>query len=386
MSAFGRNKRNRQLQRLRGSRWYPFLMIALTAATLVLCWIILFQLVVPLVKSLLGNKIQELPMASGQQQVEDFSGRIREVLLTNKFKYVGKPTMLGDDVYFSSGQDNFYNPLMKEIYVAKSETANAQNPTQIEGIEAEGDIVSLAVNAEYIVYFDSNKTGGGTIYAYTRQTKTTEKLKEVLFGTPEVFLTGPYAVWMERTGPKEDRLFMMNVVTKEYTTLAAFTDNLLGACLPGVSDKSIVWVEPDPDNPDSTQYNVIKIQSLGEDAAAVKTYTPGMYACNPMTNGSAIVWSDNFGGKDANLYLTMEGSMPKKLAENVSGYGVAERFVAYCQYGRIYIYNLSTGALGQLTKSTEYALLGTVSAHGVTWFDITDERRERDILKFAVLD
>ncbi len=86
------------------------------------------------------------------------------------------------------------------------------------------------------------------------------------------------------------------------------------------------------------------------------------------------------------LYLSQNGAMPKKLAENVSGYGIADNFVAYCQNGRIYVYFLATGELAQLSESTEYAMLADVSSHGVTWFDITDKNRERDILKFAVVD
>ncbi len=100
----------------------------------------------------------------------------------------------------------------------------------------------------------------------------------------------------------------------------------MGVSPPGVCSTDIVWVEPHPDQPDSEQYNVIKTLSLGENAGTVTTYEPGMYAFKPMTNGSAIIWSDNFASADANLYLSQNGAMPKKLAENVSGYGIADNF------------------------------------------------------------
>ena len=193
-------------------------------------------------------------------------------------------------------------------------------------------------------------------------------------------------VWVERTGETQDKLYMMDLTTKEVTTLAIYEDSPMGVSPPGVCSTDIVWVEPHPDQPDSEQYNVIKTLPLGENAGTVTTYEPGMYAFKPMTNGSAIIWSDNFASADANLYLSQNGAMPKKLAENVSGYGIADNFVAYCQNGRIYVYFLATGELAQLSKSTEYAMLADVSSHGVTWFDITDKNRERDILKFAVVD
>ena len=384
------------LDRWRGSAVYPFLMIGIVGAIVVLCWLLVSQVAMPLIQSWFGPKITEVPLPTQQTEIGDLSDKIREVLLTNKFKYVARPILLGDEVYFSSGQDNYYNPLMKEIYVAKQDTANSVTPTRIEGIEAEGDILALDVSADYIVYIDTKKdtamADGGVIpgraimYLYNRSTQQTEKLKDIPYDCPDVFLTGQYEGWAERTGETQDKLYMMDLTTKEVTTLATYEDSPMGVSPPGVCSTDIVWVEPHPDQPDSEQYNVIKTLSLGENAGTVTTYEPGMYAFKPMTNGSAIIWSDNFASADANLYLSQNGAMPKKLAENVSGYGIADNFVAYCQNGRIYVYFLATGELAQLSKSTEYAMLADVSSHGVTWFDITDKNRERDILKFAVVD
>ncbi len=391
-----RHRHGNLLDRWRGSAIYPFLLIGIVVAIIALCWLLIAQIAMPLIQSWFGPKITEVPLPTKEAEVRDLSDKIREVLLTNKFKYVGKPKLLGDEVYFSSGQDNYYNPLMKEIYVAKQDTANSVTPTKIEGIEAEGDILAMDVSAEYIVYIDTKKdttTAEGTVipgrsimYVYDRNTKQTEKLKDIPYDCPDVFLTGDYVVWVERTGETQDKLYMMDLKTKEMTTLAVYEDSPMGVSSPGVCSSNIVWVEPHPEQPESEQYNVIKSMSLGENAGTITTYEPGMYAFKPMTNGTSIVWSDNFASASSNLYLSQNGAMPKKLAENVSGYGIADNFVAYCQYGRIYVYFLNTGELAQLSKSTEYAMLADVSSHGVTWFDITDENRERDILKFAVVD
>ena len=82
----------------------------------------------PLIQSLVWAKDYGSAAATQQTEIGDLSIKIREVLLTNKFKYVARPILLGDEVYFSSGQDNYYNPLMKEIYVAKQDTANSVTP------------------------------------------------------------------------------------------------------------------------------------------------------------------------------------------------------------------------------------------------------------------
>ena len=78
--------------------------------------------------------------------------------------------------------------------------------------------------------------------------------------------------------------------------------------------------------------------------------------------------------------------MSRKLADNVSGYGMADNFVAWSEQGRIYTYDLNTGKKGRVSRPAEYALLASVSHHAVAWFDITAEKREQDILKFAILD
>ena len=105
-----------------------------------------------------------------------------------------------------------------------------------------------------------------------------------------------------------------------------------------------------------------------------------------MTNGRDIAFTDKMGDVNGSLYLSLDGAMHKRIADNVSAYGLGENFLAYCRYGRIYIYDWKTGQTSQLTQNREYAMLASVSEHGVAWFDITMERRERDILKFAILD
>lgn len=389
-----RTRRAGLLDRWRGSALYPFLVMGIVVIIIALCWLLVSQVAAPLLQSWFAPKITEVPLPTQQAQVGDLSDRIREVLLTNKFKYVGKPILLGDEVFFSSGQDNYYNPLMKEIYVAKQDTANSVTPTKLEGVQAEGDILAMDVSAKYIVYIDTKKDtataeggvipGRAVMYVYDRAAKTSTKLKDIPYDCPEVFVTGEHVVWTERTGETQDKLYMMDLATREVTTLAMFDDSPLGVSPPGVCATAVVWAEPHPEQPDSEQYNVIKQLNLAD--GTVQTYEPGMFAFRPMTNGSAIVWSDDYASASASLYLSQSGAMPKKLAENVSGYGIADNFVAYCQNGRIYVYSLSDGQLSQLSKSTEYAMIAGVSNHGVTWFDITDENRERDILKFAVLD
>ena len=320
-----------------------------------------------------------------EQQAGDLSDRIREVLLTNQFRYVSKPALIGDEIYFASGADNALNPALVNIYQSTAATSNSQVPQKIEGIEAQNDhILSLAVSADYIVYFDAKETGGGTIMAYDRTSKTVTPLKTVLYGVINIYLEGQWAFWVERTAPQERKLFMMNVKNGELTTLKVYGDSPMGLSEPGVCDTEIVFVEEDPERANSEQYNHIVRQSLS--TGEKTTFDPGMYAFDPVSNGSALAWSDHFGAADSTLYLSVDGSMPRKMAENVSGYGLGENFLAWCENGQIWAYYYRTDELFRVSRPAEYAQLETVSDHGVAWRDVTDEQRERDILKFAGLD
>jgi hypothetical protein len=78
--------------------------------------------------------------------------------------------------------------------------------------------------------------------------------------------------------------------------------------------------------------------------------------------------------------------MQRKIADNVSAYGLAQNFLAWCQQGRIYAYFWQQNQVYEITKPGVYAMLSTISAHAVAWFDITTPVRERDIMQFAILD
>ena len=88
----------------------------------------------------------------------------------------------------------------------------------------------------------------------------------------------------------------------------------------------------------------------------------------------------------AGLYLSVEGNRPKKIAEGVQGFGLGENFLAFTQGGVVWAYFFRTDTLCRVSPVGEYCFLGDVGEHGVAWFNITDEVRERDILKYAVLD
>ncbi|MBQ9989231.1 MAG: hypothetical protein IJP30_05815 [Clostridia bacterium] len=381
-AAYPRSSRRRGLM---GSRYWPLLLIGLMIIAAILLFLLTKNTLIPALRKLfIPGDIATVPIGT-PETMNTLTEWEREVLLTSKFKHVSYPVILGDDIVFAAGSDNAQNPKLAEIYIANTFTSNARTPEKVEEILAErGDILHLDVSAEYIVYFDGAKTGGGAVMLYDRLDGTVRMLAEADLGWPKPYIAGEYCVWLQRTEPTQEKLLCMDIDSGEVVTLAVFNNSALGLSEPGVQGDLVVYVQEDPEHVGSQRYNRIVLLSLKTGQQTI--YDPGMYAFSPVTNGRDIAFTDKMGDVNGSLYLSLDGAMHKRIADNVSAYGLGENFLAYCRYGRIYIYDWKTGQTSQLTQNREYAMLASVSEHGVAWFDITMERRERDILKFAILD
>ena len=213
---------HRPFSKARRSRVWPYAMLALVIGAIVLLVWVMSAFVFPFFGRVFRGEQQAFPSPMPEeQQVGDLTDHIREVLLTNQFRYVSKPALLGDEIFFASGADNALNPALINIYQSTAATSNSQVPKKIQGITAQHDnILSLAVSADFIVYFDAKETGGGTIMGFNRNDNTVTALKTVLYGVVNVYLEGHWAFWIERTAKDTYKLYMMNVKNRELTTLA----------------------------------------------------------------------------------------------------------------------------------------------------------------------
>lgn len=375
--------KRRRFTRFRGNALWPVLMAVLSVCGLLLAYLFVFKLAVPFIGALFTDKREVIVPTSTPEQMGDLSDHIREILLNYKFKHVSYPVILGDDIFFASGSDNAQNPKLNKIFSVQTVNSNVEEKiAELEGIEAEcGYILHLDAGASFIVYFDGYNTGGGLLKLYDRATKQTKTLCKIDYGSVVPKLSGTKCVFLQRVSNSRQVLYSMDVITGEVTTLHVYVNSPLGKTQPGVSSKNVVYVAENPKLTDSERYNMIYIQSFD---GSLQTFDPGLYAYSPVTCGTAIAFTDRMQG--GALYLSVNGSMQKKIAQNVSGYGLAEHFLAWCEQGRIYVYFWQQDKVYRVSKAGEYAMLASVSAHAVAWFDITAQVRERDILKFAVLD
>ncbi|MDL2225143.1 hypothetical protein LJC20_02915 [Eubacteriales bacterium OttesenSCG-928-M02] len=382
----------RMLENARRTRGWPFVVLGVTMVLIGLVGWLFFAYLLPLFQNISinvnGKGENILPPMNGETTVVDVTDKAQEVLLNSMNRHVSKPVILGNEIYFVSGVSNSGNPRLRTFLVHRPGLVQPiQQPDAGENIQLKYDnILSFDINGDYIAYFDGKNTGGGSIHVFDRESQRTKEIAPVAYGWPEVKLAGHCVVWMERTGNIMDKLYVYEIDTEEITTLAVFEDAPFGASHPGTARDEIVWAEQDEKHPESDAYGVLKILDLGGETPEITTFAPGMYVYNPMTNGKTRAWSDKNKGEDAALFISVEGTQSKRIAQGVESYGVAENFVAYTQGGAVWAYFFNEDKLCRVTKPGEYAYLATVGGHGVAWFDITDEKRERDILKYAILD
>jgi hypothetical protein len=378
-----RRRRNRLFSDFRGSAAWPVVMTLLALCGLFLAYLFVSNVAIPFVSRLFRDDRRVVMPTATPEQVGDASGRIREVLLTNPFKHISYPVLLGNDIYFASGSDNAQNPKLDKIFMTQTYTSSAITPKEIAGIVAEcGYILHLDVSANYIVYFDGYRTGGGLLKVLNRTSGQVKTLYTVDYGVVLPKLSGRKCVFLQRISDKQEKLYSMDIETGEVTTLHVYNDSPLGKYQAGVCDKNVVFAVENPKMADSERYNLIKIVAFD---GQTRTYDPGMFAYAPVTNGTAIAFTDSPRQSGA-LYLSINGAMHKKISDKASGYGLADNFLAWCEGGRIFAHFWEQNKTVRVSSLGEYAMLASVSKHGITWFDITAEKRERDILKYTVLD
>ena len=147
----------------RSRPWWPFVLLGMCVLAAGLALFLVLRFVVPWIGGLFQSDIGEnvLPLQSASPVV-DLSDKSREVLLTGNNRSIGDPAILGDEIFFPGGMDG----TGKTLVAVNVHNIMTKETTRVEGIQAKNDgILSLDVNAQYIVYFDSKDAGGGNIYA-----------------------------------------------------------------------------------------------------------------------------------------------------------------------------------------------------------------------------
>lgn len=243
------------------------------------------------------------------------------------------------------------------------------------------------MNDRWLVYLDAKENGGGVIRAKRRDTGDLYEVKQVYAEHPVLQLDGDTLAWIERTGTRMDKLFVCDLNTLENTAIRLFSGTAYGQSAVSMKNGQIIFADlasgtaggTSDDQPTSSIY------SLTLSDQSFTPYTPGTYVHDPLTNGKQWIWRNGNHGPGDDLYMTQNGLAAKVIAEDIADYGISEHFAAYSKNEAIYVYFFDNGQTIQITPDTERErtqLLG-VSNGVVIWMDVTS--RERDIMKYAVV-
>lgn len=296
-------------------------------------------------------------------------------------RYVGDTCSFGGVIAYSGGVDENGNPLLKNIYTV--DLSDPENPEQLPVTPEKQDFFSLDMNEKWLVFTDGDRAGGGFVKAYNRETRNTVTVKQYYAGQPALSLSGDALAWTERTGTYMDKLYVCNLETLEYVTVATFESSRYGQSRPSAGNGQLIWAEADPSvAQDSGPKSVIRYIDL-ERNAGTGTYQANMYVHDPVTNGKDWAWIDGDHAEGAKLYLSVGRGEPVLVAENVLTYGISDDFLAYNRNNSIYVYFLEDGYEQIVTPASESAMLADVSSDKVIWFETGI--LSRDVLKYAAI-
>lgn len=386
----GRGRRKLNLMATSSGPWV--IIVAITIAVLAIAAGLYF-FAAPFVMDLLGierGNSEPTPVVATPPptpsphlvQTVDLASLQKEIVL--KQKYISDPMFSGGEVYFSAGTDEAGGPKMNNLYKYNVEASTEEKIGDM-GL-ANDDIFSPHVNDRWIVWLDHKRAGGGTIKAVSREGTTPFAVKQYYVGKPEIQLAGDLVAWVERTGTTTDKLFVVDLTTRESVVLDVFKNSIFGSSDVSMAGDELVWANLDPEQSgqdagtsglNGAIYSV-RLDGMG---GKPNIYRPETYVHDPITNGKVIAWIDSNHGPEANLYISIEESAPKKIETGVLDYALGDEFIAYSKDNAIYVYFWGTEVKQCIIPEREEAMLLGVSESKVLWYDITV--RERDILKYA---
>lgn len=250
------------------------------------------------------------------------------------------------------------------------------------------DIMYPVCNDTWLVYLDGQAGGGGAIRAMRWDTGETVTLKTVYTGQPRLHLDGNTLAFMERTGSYMDKLFLLDLVSKENVTVETFSSTAYGQSDISIHNGELVYAFEDnlaeaPTTDEKGTSGIYRVKLGG----TADSFNPGTYVHDPKTNGVYWVWRDGLHGENNSLYISKGGSSPRRIAENIIDYGLSDTFVAYSKNGepiKIYLFdNDMEIAITPDVEREQTQLLG-VSNGVVIWMDVTS--RKQDVMKYVKVE
>lgn len=378
--------------RMKSKEYYPLLMFSIVASAIILGLFIVFLIAYPLF-------IRPYYQQKSQQQATNTSigqqdNAIRPPLIDTvqeylfKIRYINQPVKYGDEIICTGGSDSAGNPKLASLYLYNIN--DRDNNAIVSEIKCQNDhLLYPQFNDRWILVVDAAEKGGGNISCFDRVAKSYSIIKEYRGAPPKIRLEGERLVWFEQTSADLSTLYSYHISTDQLTahTVQENLPFVYGGA--DVAGSTAVWSGLDSRDKlaeDMRVTNRSAIYTLNLDTGEQKRYEPGMFAYAPSVYGDLIAWIDTTGKPSSSLYISQNGSQPRKLAGNVSGFDVGDGYVVYCQDDRMYVYFVDGDTTLPISKEGQRCFYIGEQNGVAFWYDTTQDYYQRDVVKYVELE
>lgn len=376
-------------RRLMATNAGPWVVMAALLAVIVAAIILIVLFVVPPLFGVLGIELPQkatptpaaptpTPTPTPHAIESAHLPSLQKEIVAN-LKYLSHPYYYDGKILFSGGTDEAGGPKMNNLYLFDPQT---NEKVRVEtGELAYDDIFYAQMNADYIIWLDHSREGGGNLMALRRSNGETFLVKRYYVGQPRPVLEGSLVCWTERTGSYMDKVFLYDLDSRENAAVATLSNSPFGQSDCHMGGGELVWAVEAPSDGGEARGAIasVRLDSSGQSGSL---YTPGTYVHDPMTNGEALIWSDSNHETDAALYISVNRGAAKKIANDVIDYSLGSNFVAYTVGQELHIYFYGERTVDKvISLEGENCSLINVSNDTAFWYDTGVG--SKDILKYA---
>lgn len=328
------------------------------------------------------------PTQKPQNITLDLTAGVQTIILKNT--RINQPSIYNDEVMYSAGSGSIDQPVLKSLFVYHFST-KIEEQIAVAKVKF-GEIFEPLMNADWFIWLDTDQSGINVIMAKDRKSGKEVKVKECKNNKPKLRLYGNTLIWMEQTNDNEDKLYMFDLPSGENMPLATFHNAAsYGVSAPCIYKDQVLWAGPDDTQGadekktnEKSSINILDLKNLKGGITPV-VYKPETYVHEPISNGNAIVWLDGNKSPNARLLMTVDQKNVTVVNQGVTGYALGEDFLVYARNQTIWVYFYHKDETGRLTSPGEKAMLPAVQGRTILWYDITDLKNNKDILKYKIL-
>jgi len=222
-------------------------------------------------------------------------------------------------------------------------------------------------NADVLAYLDAKLAGGGSIRMLDKASGETSVLAEYAYAAPHLSLEAPYLIWTEHTGETAAKLMVCNIETKELLTLAVFEDSSYADSKPSIRSGQVIYADADETNPGDSLIRTVLLSD-----GSRWDYSAGTYVHDPKSAGDRWAYLTGNHDGDSDLYVSVSGGSPKRIARGVIDFDITLSCVVYSRDETVYAYTFSddkTFVLSETSTNSQFVMAGGDYA---LWRDMTD--------------